>query len=310
MYERAKVAAKKFKTREFKTTQTQKNRFNNHSSSLDQILFLQRTIGNQAVERLIRNVHSPSSVVREQIQAKLKIGKPNDIYEQEADRVAEQVVKSRKQKTEKRIQKQAKNEKMKEENVTPVAPYYVSFQHVWPPAMHHSLSLPGPSGTGADRAGFTRVRVRKRVTIVWGHGPARADGKIPLFAHSVNVFFRLDPIEVFISSDYAVGSCPYRVTLRHEMSHVRAFIRIFHSYRQTLIRRLNLISFPTESTPRWVNPGDLTALQTSLGAPVAQAVKDVASDLKAAMEADRNAKDSPSAYAAVYAQCPASEWNP
>jgi hypothetical protein len=51
-------------------------------SPVDQILFLQRTIGNQAVQRLFK-----SSV----IQAKLKIGAPNDIYEQEADRVADQV---------------------------------------------------------------------------------------------------------------------------------------------------------------------------------------------------------------------------
>ena len=85
MYERAKVAAKKSKTKEFKTTQTQKNRFNNHSSPLDQILFLQRTIGNQAVESLFK-----SGI----IQTKLKIGKPNDIYEQEANRVAEQIVSS------------------------------------------------------------------------------------------------------------------------------------------------------------------------------------------------------------------------
>lgn len=47
------------------------------------ILHLQRTIGNSAVTRLIQ-----SGV----IQAKLKIGQSNDIYEQEADRVAEQVM--------------------------------------------------------------------------------------------------------------------------------------------------------------------------------------------------------------------------
>jgi len=94
MYDRVKIVAKKPKAEEFKTAQTQKNKFNNHSLSLDQILFLQRTIGNQAVERMVRNVHSPLSVVREQIQAKLKIGQPNDIYEQEADRVAEQIVSS------------------------------------------------------------------------------------------------------------------------------------------------------------------------------------------------------------------------
>ncbi len=53
------------------------------SSPLDHALFLQRSIDNQAVQRLFK-----SGI----IQAKLKIGQPNDVYEQEADRVAEQVM--------------------------------------------------------------------------------------------------------------------------------------------------------------------------------------------------------------------------
>lgn len=53
------------------------------SSPLAQILNLQRTIGNQAVQRLFK-----SGI----IQAKLRIGQPGDVYEQEADRVAEQVM--------------------------------------------------------------------------------------------------------------------------------------------------------------------------------------------------------------------------
>lgn len=57
--------------------------FDSSGSSADRILQLQRTAGNQAVQRLIQ-----SGV----LQAKLKIGQPNDIYEQEADRVAEQVM--------------------------------------------------------------------------------------------------------------------------------------------------------------------------------------------------------------------------
>ena len=48
----------------------------------ERILFLQRSIGNQAVQRLIKSGT---------LQAKLKIGPPGDKYEQEADRVAEQV---------------------------------------------------------------------------------------------------------------------------------------------------------------------------------------------------------------------------
>jgi len=49
----------------------------------DIILNLQRTIGNQAVGRLYRSG---------MLQAKLKIGSPNDRYEQEADRVADEVM--------------------------------------------------------------------------------------------------------------------------------------------------------------------------------------------------------------------------
>jgi len=61
----------------------QESRVNNSGSPADRILHLQRTAGNQAVQRLIR-----SGV----LQAKLKIGQPNDMYEQEADRVAEKVM--------------------------------------------------------------------------------------------------------------------------------------------------------------------------------------------------------------------------
>lgn len=50
------------------------------------VLQLQRTIGNKAAARLLHE----SGAIR--IQAKLKIGRPGDRYEQEADDVANQVV--------------------------------------------------------------------------------------------------------------------------------------------------------------------------------------------------------------------------
>jgi hypothetical protein len=53
------------------------------SSPSDCILYLQRTIGNQAVQRLIKSGA---------LQAKLRIGQPGDKYEQEADRVADAVM--------------------------------------------------------------------------------------------------------------------------------------------------------------------------------------------------------------------------
>ncbi len=53
------------------------------NSPAHRIQYLQRTYGNQAIQRLLKSAA---------LQAKLKIGQPGDIYEQEADRVAEYVV--------------------------------------------------------------------------------------------------------------------------------------------------------------------------------------------------------------------------
>ncbi len=61
----------------------QKPGFNSSGSSSNRILKHKKVAGNQAVQRLKK-----SGI----LQAKLKIGQPNDIYEQEADRVAEQVM--------------------------------------------------------------------------------------------------------------------------------------------------------------------------------------------------------------------------
>jgi len=50
---------------------------------VNQILALQQTVGNQAVQRLMKSG---------MLQAKLRINRSNDIYEQEADRVAEKII--------------------------------------------------------------------------------------------------------------------------------------------------------------------------------------------------------------------------
>lgn len=53
------------------------------NSPADRLMVLHKTIGNQAVQRLFKSGH---------LQAKLRIGQPTDIYEQEADRVANQII--------------------------------------------------------------------------------------------------------------------------------------------------------------------------------------------------------------------------
>ena len=81
---RSKTSTTRKGNRVYRKQETDSSR--NRNSPVGNIMFLQRTMGNQAVMRMLQG----SGVG---IQAKLKIGQPNDIYEQEADRVAEQVMK-------------------------------------------------------------------------------------------------------------------------------------------------------------------------------------------------------------------------
>lgn len=59
---------------------------------VDQGIFGIQTAGNQAVQRMIQGAGGRSQGSGIRLQAKLTIGQPNDPYEQEADRVAEQVM--------------------------------------------------------------------------------------------------------------------------------------------------------------------------------------------------------------------------
>ena len=117
MTERVRTTAKKTEAKkEASVSRTQKTDLSRSMNSpADQILFLQRTIGNQAVQRLIRSGA---------LQAKLAIGKICDIYEQGADRMAEQVLRM----PDPGVQRQAEEEEEEEliqtksiaEQVTPL----------------------------------------------------------------------------------------------------------------------------------------------------------------------------------------------
>ena len=73
------------------------------SSPADQFLYLQRTIGNQAVQRLIKSGT---------LQAKLKIGQPGDKYEQEADRVADAVMRMPEPGVQRQVEPEEEEEKV------------------------------------------------------------------------------------------------------------------------------------------------------------------------------------------------------
>ncbi len=78
-------AEKKFGTKGGKTVSQVRKSYSSQliASSVDHILNLQRIIGNNLVGRFLKSG---------MLQNKLRVGHPGDKYEQEADRVAEQVM--------------------------------------------------------------------------------------------------------------------------------------------------------------------------------------------------------------------------
>ena len=85
MDERVKVEVKKPEVKRENVNSRMQGGENSRSmdTGIERILYLQRTAGNQAVQRLVRSG---------MLQAKLRIGQPGDNYEQKADQVAEHVM--------------------------------------------------------------------------------------------------------------------------------------------------------------------------------------------------------------------------
>ena len=104
MGEMNSIFAKRFEANKINSDlQTRRiNRSGSKASSVNRILYLQKTIGNQAVQRLIKSGA---------LQAKLRIGQTGDVYEQEADRVADEVMRM----PEPQVQRQADLEEEEEE---------------------------------------------------------------------------------------------------------------------------------------------------------------------------------------------------
>lgn len=193
---------------------------------------------------------------------------------------------------------------------TPPAPYHISFTNVAPPAQpDHSKANPGPPGNAANRAGYTHMRYNPSLNVSWNHVPVRnAQGQAGLFVEAANVGFHVIVLTVAISSKYARGSCPYRVTYAHEYRHVRNFLNIFRSHRSTMVKKVQGIPLPTAKSPRYVDPAQASAAQAQIVAPLVQAIKDVKGQIKTDINADRSSMDSSSSYAKEYAQCPRSAW--
>jgi hypothetical protein len=125
----------------------------------------------------------------------------------------------------------------------------------------------------------------------------------------VNVYFRLTDFVVAISSGFALRSCAYEATRRHEFeAHLYDPIRIFHSYREVLIQRLNAVSVPTREAPLHVPSSQVQARQEEVERRVVAVIGQTRRELARDLSEARDRQDSPESYRLAHNQCTDAQW--
>jgi len=195
--------AKLPETKRNSTLLTRKPKSSQHlKTPSDRILFLQRTIGNQAVQRLIK-----SGTLR----AKLKIGQPGDKYEQEADRVAEQVMRMPEPGVQRHPEENEDEELQAKEQPGHTAQV--------PPQV--AANIQSLKGGGQPLSHLTRSFFEARFDQDFSQVRIHRDAKASRTAKAVNArAFTLGQNVVFGAGEYSSGTSSGRKLLAHELVHV------------------------------------------------------------------------------------------
>ncbi|WP_269849702.1 eCIS core domain-containing protein [Methanosarcina horonobensis] len=209
MAEKARIYAKiKESKQKCSNFYNQKPRYNSSGSPADRTLQLQRTAGNQAVQRLIKSGA---------LQTKLKIGQPNDIYEQEADRVAEQVMRMPDPVPERRSTERNENkERFLQTKKSPEQAPVTQGQESVPPVINKVLQSPGQPLDPATRT-FMEPRFGYDLSLVRVHSGTAAEQS----AQEVNAqAYTIGQNIVFGTGQFAPGTQKGRQLLAHELTHI------------------------------------------------------------------------------------------
>ncbi|MCP4131348.1 MAG: DUF4157 domain-containing protein [bacterium] len=165
----------------------------------DFILKMQKTVGNQEVQRMIKD---------RVLQAKLTVGSPNDKYEQEADRVAEQVVNM----TDAQVQTKQDDESIVQSKGSPQGTEVSS---------DFESGLNNIKGTGSPLNKQVRQYYEQRLNAYLGDVRIHTGNKADRLARSINAeAFTTKHDIVFAARRFDPNSRQGKKLLGHELTHV------------------------------------------------------------------------------------------
>jgi hypothetical protein len=200
------------------------------------LLALQRTHGNRYVQRVVAG-----------IQAKLKVGQPGDIYEQEADRVAELVM---------RMPEPVVQQPEEEEEELIMAKWISGKV----PAVTYDLEplLNRSKGGGHPLTEQTRSFMENRFGMDFSQVKVHTDSHAVEMARALNAeAFTSGQDVYFAAGKYNLDSVQGKRLIAHELTHV---IQQGGAVRQTKNRgyknRPSIVRSPVPQIQRWVLPSD------------------------------------------------------
>lgn len=131
--------------------------------------------------------------------------------------------------------------------------------HAVPVVYHHEFNTAQIEGMSGIRApsrnarepGLTVFETEMSLSDDLEFESTQATGPFRAWVKRADVDFSMKRLEVYVSSQYPVGSCQYRAVLAHENDHVSINRRTYQRYLKKLKKELGRLALPTRSRP-WV----------------------------------------------------------
>lgn len=127
------------------------------------------------------------------------------------------------------------------------------------PTYHHELSTAQIEGLAnsvkltsrnMQEPGLTAAEQSFGVSSQYGAEEYHEIHRVCVWANSVDIEFSYTKMDVYVSSQYPEGSCPYRVILAHENQHVAINQRVLDKYVNLMRRAIRRDrSIPTKDRP-------------------------------------------------------------
>jgi hypothetical protein len=186
-------------------------------SPVEQVLHLQRTIGNRAVTRLVESGA---------LQARLRVGAPNDIYEQEAERIADRVMAMTaaenpgiRRQTEEEVQTKLQRQTEEEKEETAQAKAAPGTAPEVTPNIESNINA--MKGGGQPLSESTRSFFEPRFGTDFSHVRLHTDTNAANTAQSINAkAFTTGKDIASNSGQYSPGTSSGKHLLAHELTHV------------------------------------------------------------------------------------------